>query len=122
MHESIGADDLTAVDLPDALMAEADSQRGPAWPEAGYHIAADSGFVRRAGSRGNHYSLRIHLLDLIEGHLVIPVHGNLCPEFAKILYQVVGERIVVIDYEEHLYSIRARSMARIAAIALFTLS
>jgi hypothetical protein len=82
VHEPIGADDLTAGSLPDALMAEADSSVGLLGP-SGHHIAA----IPASFGAGSQSTIRSDsALDLVEGHLVVPIHGNLCPEFAEILY------------------------------------
>ena len=66
VHQSIGPNNLTAVDLSDALMTQADAQRWAAWSEAGDDIAADARFVWGAGTGRNHDALRIHPLDFIE--------------------------------------------------------
>ena len=102
MHETIGSHYLTTINLTDALMAKTDAQCGSGWSEARDHITADAGFIRRAGSWRNDDPLRVHRLDFIERHFIISVNDNVCPKFAKILNEVIGERIVVIDDQKHL--------------------
>ena len=38
------------------------------------------------------------------GHLVVPPHRDRRPELAQVLHQVVGERVVVIENEDHVSS------------------
>src|SRR5215207_11658289 len=102
MHEAIGSHNLTTINLTDALMAKTDAQYRPKWSEARDYITADAGLIWRARSRRDDDPLRDHPLDLIKRHLIISVNDNLCPKFAKVLNEVVSERIVVIDDQKHL--------------------
>jgi hypothetical protein len=47
--------------------------------------------------------------DLADGDLVIAFYPQLRPQLAKILDEIVGERIVVIDDEEHVNLIKPSS-------------
>lgn len=91
MHEAISPNNLTAIDLPDALVSQADPEGGPAWAEASNDITADPRFIWRARPWRNYDPLRIHLLNFIERHLIISVDQDLGAELSKILHQVVGE-------------------------------
>ena len=62
---------------------------------------ADAGFLRSAGSGRNHDALGMHRLDLSDGHLVVAAHLDLGAQFAQVLDQVVSERIVVVEDEDH---------------------
>jgi hypothetical protein len=55
----------------------------------------------RAGTGREKDRLRIHPFDLRDGDLVVAVHGHLGPELAQVLDQVVGERIVIVDHQNH---------------------
>src|ERR1700677_1191984 len=85
------------------------------------HLIADSSFVWRAGSGRNTDFFRVQLLNLVNGNAIIAPHDQFCAEFTKVLDQVVGERVVVIQDQNHKIC-SARSIARNVAIALLTLS
>ena len=43
----------------------------------------------------------MHRLDFFDGDLIVAPYLDLCPQLPDILNQVVGERIVIIEYEDH---------------------
>ena len=68
-------------------------------------IAADAGFVRRAGAGGDANALGGELADFVDAHSIIANHLHCCrAKLAEVLHEVVGEGVVVIDNEEHLNS------------------
>ena len=86
-------------------------------------VAGDAGFLRRAGSGGDDDFFRPHRVDFIERDLVVEIDFNIRAEFAEIVIQVVSERVVIIDEQNHRFlhcsaSSTAFSMAR----ALFSVS
>ena len=101
MHKAGGADDVATVNLADALMAEAHAEYGNFSAEMPNHIATDTGIGGRAGPGGNDDFFGSELLDVGNGNLVVTLHKELRTKFAKVLNEVVGERIVVIDDEDH---------------------
>ena len=80
----------------------------------------------RPGPGRDHDLLRRHRLDLAERHLVVAAHAHVGAQLAEILHEVVGERIVVVDDENHVYRPTAlacaSSSARITARALSRVS
>jgi hypothetical protein len=62
---------------------------------------ADAGFLRGAGSGRKQDAFRVHRLDLSYGHFVVAANLHLGAQFAKVLDEVVSERIVVIEDEDH---------------------
>ena len=54
-----------------------------------------------ARTRGEYDPLRLHGLDIGDLELVVAANLNLGAEFPEILNQVVGERIVVVENEDH---------------------
>jgi hypothetical protein len=70
---------------------------------------ADASFLRSAGSGRNHYALRVHCLDLADGHFVVAANLDFSAQFAQILDEVVSERIVVIEDEDHAFIVAAES-------------
>ncbi len=101
VHETVRADDIAAVHLSDALVSEADAKDRDFAAEMPDRFAADSRFRRRAWTRRNHDAFRSERCDFRNRDLVIPPHDDIRSQFAKVLDEVVGERIVVIDDEQH---------------------
>src|ERR1700682_2440130 len=62
---------------------------------------ADAGFLRSGGSGRNDDALGTHRLDLSDRHFVVAANLCLGAQFAKVLDEVVRERIVVIEDEDH---------------------
>src|SRR5579859_6410981 len=83
-------------------------------------LDADAGLLWRARAGGDHDPFRLHPLDFRDGHLVVSTQLDLLPHFPEILHQVVGERVVVVEDEDHCFPLRADSTAFITAAALFT--
>lgn len=101
MHEPLGADDIAAEDIADALMAETDTEQRDAPAELPDDLIADPGLFRRAGTRGNADMIRFELRNLLDGHLIIAPDFHERPHLAEVLDEVVGKRIVVVDDEQH---------------------
>src|ERR1700730_8389007 len=121
MHQTIGPNDRSPIYLADALMPKADPQHGNPRSKTTDKLVANSGVVRRARSRRNADFFRAQLLNFINCCAIIASDDQLRPEFAEVLNQVVGERVVVIQDQDHIIC-SARSMARKVAMALLTLS
>ena len=101
VHEAAGADDLSAKDVADALVPEADAEEGHTRPEGADDLVGDPGFLRGTGTRGDADAFGLERFDLGEGDLVVAFDGDLSAQFAEVLHQVVGEGVVVIDDEQH---------------------
>jgi hypothetical protein len=82
-------------------VAEADTEDGNFSAEMPNHIATDTRIGGRAGSGGDDDFFGSELLDVGNGNLVVALHKELGTKFPKVLNEVVGERIVVIDDEDH---------------------
>jgi hypothetical protein len=103
MHQVFGANYLTAKGRADGLMSEADAQHrnisfGREMPD---QFDADARFLWSARSGRNHDALGMHRFDPLDGHFIVAANLNLGAQFAKILDEVVSERIVVIEDEDH---------------------
>ena len=101
MHESWRADDIATIHLADALVSEADAQNRGCRSKVFDHGAGDTGFVRRAGARRNTDARGLERLDFLQGHDIVANDFHFCTELAKVLHEVVGEGIVVVDDEQH---------------------
>jgi hypothetical protein len=70
---------------------------------------ADAGFLRSTGSGRNHDALGMHRLNLLNGHFVVTANFDLRAQFAQVLDEVVSERIVVVEDEDHVSIVDAES-------------
>src|SRR5260370_92763 len=76
-------------------------------------------FDRSARTRRNTDSIRTQVLHFLQRYLIVAPNHQICSKLAEVLDEVIGERVVVIDYQNH--RIRcARSIARKRAVALLT--
>src|SRR5208337_4953175 len=72
---------------------------------------ADAGFLGSAWSRRNDDALGVHRLDLADRHFVVAANLDLGAQFAEVLDEVVSERIVVIEDEDHEFIVAAARQA-----------
>ncbi len=101
MHQALGADDVTTINLADALVAEADAEDGGGGSQGLDDGAGNSRFIGRAGSGGNADAAGLERLDLREIHRVVANDFHFRPQLAEVLHEVVGEGVVVIDDQQH---------------------
>src|SRR5580698_2347970 len=84
-------------------------------------LVTDSSFVRRSRSGRNTDLFGVQLLNFLNAGPIIPPDDQLGAKFTEVLNQVISERVVVIQDQNHKIC-SARSIARKVAIALLTLS
>ena len=101
MHEAIRPHDIATEDMADGLMTQADAEQRDGWPKTLDHGATDACLLRGAGAGGDADVVRAQLFDLIERDLIIAADFHDGSHLAKVLDEVVGEGVVVIDDEEH---------------------
>ena len=101
MDQASGRHDPPAEGFCDALMSEA-------YPEDRYFSAQPpdqihgyAGASGPAGSWRNQDPLRGAVPDLIDPDPIVPLDLQVGPEGTQRLHQVVGERVVVVDQEDH---------------------
>src|SRR5206468_4857540 len=111
--------DAPAEGLPDRLVTETDAQQRYPPRERPHGLERDARVVGGLGSRRDHDRLGVTRRDAIHRDPVVAVHLDLGPQLLKILDEVVGERVVVVDDDDHARA-SARSMASIRAPALLT--
>ena len=70
------------------------------------HVHSDARLARGLGSRGNNDAPRFHRQNFFRRDLVIPFHDGLLPALTNVVNEVVGERVVVVDNEDHRYQAR----------------
>src|SRR6267378_2601339 len=103
VHQVLRAHHLPAEGRADGLVSEADSEQRhiSLAREMADQFDADAGFLRSAGSWRKQDAFGVHRLDLSHGYFVVAANLHLRAQFAKVLDEVVSERIVVIEDEDH---------------------
>src|SRR3954469_18403537 len=101
MHDALGPDDVAAVCFSDRLMAEANTKRWYRASPAANDVDGHPGFPRRARTRRQHDGGRRQITNLVDGDRVVALHHELGAELAEVLNEVVGERVVIVDDENH---------------------
>src|SRR5580658_5175721 len=107
VHEMSGANYAAAEGFADGLVPQTDSEYRDFPGEVTNESDADARLARRAGTGGNDDFFRTHALDFAHRDLIVAAHFDMSrgvdlrAQFADILHQVVGEGIVVVEYEDH---------------------
>src|SRR5688572_28517072 len=99
VHQRLGTDDLSAKRLPDRLMTEAYAENRYSLGKALQQSQRNARFVRRTRAGRNTDPLGCKLFDLIKCDLVVARDPHILTKLAKILDEVVGEAVVVIDHQ-----------------------
>ena len=101
VHQFLRADDPAAEGRADSLMAQAHSEN---WNLAGKALDqrdADASFLRGARARGDDDALGTHGGNFVERDLIVAANIQFLTQLAEILGEVVGERIVVVEEQNH---------------------
>src|SRR5208282_3731918 len=92
-----------------------------------YQLHGNPGFLRSAWTGGNYNALGLPADNFVDGNLIVAMHFERTTQFAQVLGQVVGERIVVVQQQNHgrlasfpFFALCAVSKARNKALDLFT--
>src|SRR5687767_6635302 len=101
VHHLARAHHPAAEGLADRLVAEAYAQQRHPAGQPPDQLERDAGLVRRARPRRNDDVRRLQGLDCLDRDLVVPVDRHVRAELAEVLHQVVGERIVVVEHDDH---------------------
>ena len=101
MHQPPGAHNLAAEHFPYRLVPQTHAEDRDARAEFADDGLADTRFRRGAGSGRDADAFGPEGGESLDGDLIVATHHRLRAEFAEILDEVVGERVVVIEDEEH---------------------
>src|SRR6266700_5579528 len=101
VHEIRRTYDLASERGPEGLVAEAHSQDRQFAGEVPKNIHADPGFLGCARARGNKNARGSNRLNVAHRNLVVPANHHLGTQFTQILNEVIGERVVVVEDENH---------------------
>ena len=100
VHHPLGPLDPAAVELADALVAEADAEhRHAALAEVADRVVREPGVLRPARAGRDEHRVRLERPHLVEAHRVVAVDDGLGAELTEVLDEVVDERVVVVDHQ-----------------------
>ena len=83
-------------------MPEAHAQDRRRLAETSNHGHRDAGLLGPSRSGRNHNVVGLGRGHRVERHRIVAHHLDHGTEFAKVLDQVVGERVVVVDDDDHM--------------------
>ena len=101
VHQPLGVDDLSAKNFRDALVTQANTKQGHARREPAHDFFAYSCFGGSSRSRGDANMCRLQFGNFIKRDGVVTPNNRFTAKLAKILDEVVSERIVIIEDEQH---------------------
>jgi len=104
--------------MPNTLVPQTHAQYRSGRSEPKNQSVADAGVQRSPGPGRDTDPFRMHLGNFIQSNLVVSFNDEIRSQFAKILDEVVGKGIVIVDHQHHMDW--ALSIARNKAIALLT--
>ena len=101
MHQSSCAYNFASECLSDGLMPKADTKNWEEPGTAGYCLNRNAGLSRRARAWRHKQMGWCKLDNVINRDLVITFDHHFSAEFAEIVDDVIGERVVIIDDKDH---------------------
>lgn len=101
VHDALRPDHLSAEDFSNALVAETDPEKGDFAAEFPDHFIGNSRFLGRAGPRRDDDLSGLQATNLLGRDFIISIHDGVGSELAKVLNQVIGEGVVIINDQNH---------------------
>ena len=95
------ANDFSSECGADGLMAEANTEDWKFPFETLDEFDGDAGFSGRARAGRNDNAVRFAADNFVHGNFIIAMHFDGATEFAQVLRQVVSERVVVVEQQDH---------------------
>ena len=109
VHHLRGAYHACARSLGNGLVTQTDAEYRQLSGIAADNLQRDTGFIGRTGAGRDNNFLRPERVDIHQGQLIIALYRNLRAQLAKILVQVPGERVIVVDKQYHSGSVTSRT-------------
>src|SRR6185369_1192921 len=97
MHQFGCTNHSSTINLPNCLMTQAYSKQRNSSSESLDHSQRNTSVVWGSRSRRNDDSFRTQLFNLVQSNSIIASNFYHFAQFAKVLNQVVSERVVVVD-------------------------
>lgn len=110
MHHAMIDHHVCSVGVTDALMSQADTERGNVGAEFANDLVAEPGFPWGTRAGGNQNSFRFHPRNALQRDLVVAMHFQFHPHFTQILDQIECERVVIVDNEDHIRKINNQAL------------
>ena len=104
VKEFWSADNFAAERGADGLVAQADAQNREFAGKFFDQLDRNAGFLRRARPRRNDDLLGLASGDFFDGNFVVAMDFYLATQLAEILGEVVGERVVVVEQQNHFFA------------------
>ncbi len=102
VHQPLGPDDFAAERRTDRLVSQADAEQRYVCRTGGARQRdGDPGFLRCARPGRNDDRGGLQGERSLDGHGVVAVHDRTRPQLPQVLDEVVGERVVVVEHQEH---------------------
>ena len=96
MHNGFGMDDTATKRLSYTLMSETNAQQRQFSLKMMNNINGNAGFIGSTGTGRDYNPRRIQVLDFLQCYFIISINMHVFTQLTKILYQVVGEGIVIV--------------------------
>src|ERR1700681_2915263 len=109
VHHAARPDDTPPERLADGLVPEAYPEDRNFAREALHQRHRDAGFVGRARARRDDDLLGSPRTYLLQVDRVVAMHVHVGAQLTQVLRQVVGERVVVVDQEQHVLALRIQA-------------
>ena len=97
MHELRCPHNIAAIDLTNALMAEAHTKHRHATSEVGDDLVGKACIFWSARAGADEYTVGGELFDLFDAERVAAMHEGVGSQFAQVLDEIEDERVVVIE-------------------------
>ena len=110
MHQPVCPDNFPSVGLTNALMPQADPEERFFPLPAGNGWERYAGAVRVAGARRQNNTSKGLNLDIFKGSLIVSDDRAGCPALSKILNQIIGKGVEIINDEEFFHSVQFRDI------------
>src|SRR6185436_2652061 len=95
------ANNLSTEELSDRLMAKAHSENGGVLGKSLDNVQRNSCVIRGSRARRDQYSIGRKFIYLVNLCLIVSKHLHIRAKLAQILNEVVRERVVIVDNNEH---------------------
>lgn len=102
VHNVIGLHHFATKGLTDGLMTKAHPhQRCAGFRRCLRDRKANAGMIGVTGAGREQYPRRVHRHGLLNIQRIIAVHHDICPKTAKIMQQIVGKTVIIVDQQQH---------------------
>src|SRR5207248_4835750 len=102
VHQLRGTHNFAAENFANALVTEANAEQRNVRSEFTNDLATDSSVARPAWSGRDANAFRNKFPNVSSADLIVASHQNLGAKLTENLREIVGERIVIINQEQHL--------------------